>query len=599
MSAVREVTRTNKRFVAHDNLIYLAIERQAGTIAKSALEAVMNSIDAGATDIDITVDSLSLVIRDNGRGFQAEQEIDEWFRVFGQPHALDGDGYSQDAKYGTFRIGRGQLFAFGVNTWTTNRWRLEVNCRERGLDFDQIELETPFPGCEVRVQFYELLGAWDQQHTIDEIRKYCRYVDCKLTVNGAQVNTPPAQVNWDESNELAWVKFSDSQYSGIDVYQLGVYVENIPTSVYGCSGTVVTKQQVKLNLARNQVLRNCPRWKDICKMLRSKTTDRIKYKSELNDSERVSVLSRLFAGGEEIEGIMGMGLLADVSGRTWTLAQLKTQCSANNGNRKFELTPDSLLRVTFAERGNSLGDKAMQQFRGLVFDRALPDAVNVAPEEFFRLLENKVDANSGRSPNLRLQYVSLETLLQTTNLSDYRLVDPRNETTTEKRIVAVCENGLWDLYRYLGISWQKKNRRIRIGESNIADGWTDGHSYIAISRRFLAGLDPQTESGWNAIGLLLAHEMCHSWDSAQSHVHGLAFYEAYHNLTRWMPRWSRSAYLTWVQRLKLEGKKIPKKLMAEIMKEEHAHAQWSVLEQAETAMKAEKAAKKPTKKKKS
>ncbi len=80
----------------------MVIERQAGTVAKSALEAVMNSIDAGATRIEVELTPKRLVIRDNGKGFKSEKEIDDYFAVFGQPHELDGDGRSVDAKYGTY-----------------------------------------------------------------------------------------------------------------------------------------------------------------------------------------------------------------------------------------------------------------------------------------------------------------------------------------------------------------------------------------------------------------------------------------------------------------------------------------------------------------
>jgi hypothetical protein len=128
--------KTTEKFVAHENLIVQAIERQAGTVGKSVLEAVMNGIDAKASKIIVAVTEDMIVIEDDGEGFSSREQIMEVFRVFGQPHELDENGVSKDARYGTFRIGRGQLFAFGINVWTSNQFEMNVDFRHRFLDFD-------------------------------------------------------------------------------------------------------------------------------------------------------------------------------------------------------------------------------------------------------------------------------------------------------------------------------------------------------------------------------------------------------------------------------------------------------------------------------
>ena len=584
-----------KRFTAHDNLIYLVIERQAGTVAKSALEAVMNSIDAGATHIDVRVNCTGLVIKDNGKGFKSEEEIDAWFGEFGNPHEVDDNGYSKDARYGTFRSGRGQLFAFGRNTWLTNDWRMEVDVRGKGLDYTMQRLPEPVPGCEVRVDFYEPLSAYDQMNTVREITKFCKYVDCTLMVNGQQVNTPPAGQKWDDEDELAWVRLSDSQWGGVEVYQLGVFVETIPASVYGCSGTVVTKQQIRLNFARNQVIRSCPRWKEVCRMLRAKGEKRIRQKFELNESERVSVLQRLLAHDESLGSVACMGILPDVTGRVWSPSQVSNQTTATGARRQFELGPDGRLLVSFARRGDSLGDKVMQQRQAMVFDRSLLDELQTTPSEFFSTLADLMTRTSDiATPTFRrLVYKPLEEITKLVNLTDYRLVDPRKQTPTETRALAVltdvCRALNYAVYRRDGYRSARPARTLRIGESDVADGWTDGSTYVAINRRFLSRTNLNTEAGWQKLLILMAHEYSHDSSSAETHVHGHRFYELFHELAHTLPCYTRMAFLDWAKLLQRSNAKLPKQLVTEIMRAEAVTTAMAI--QAEADKKEEEALK--------
>jgi len=93
-----------RQFKMHEALLYSVIQKQAGSLAKAGLEGTMNSVDAGATRVDITCDGTTVVIADDGRGFTSAREIEEFFETFGTPHA------EGDAKFGFFRMGRGHFF---------------------------------------------------------------------------------------------------------------------------------------------------------------------------------------------------------------------------------------------------------------------------------------------------------------------------------------------------------------------------------------------------------------------------------------------------------------------------------------------------------
>ena len=102
--------------IDHNKLLLDVIRRQAGSLTKAIMEGVMNAVDAGATRCDISVTADTVTITDDGKGFASKKEIQEWFEVFGAAHS------EEEAKtFGTFRMGRGQMFAYGVNKWTLRR----------------------------------------------------------------------------------------------------------------------------------------------------------------------------------------------------------------------------------------------------------------------------------------------------------------------------------------------------------------------------------------------------------------------------------------------------------------------------------------------
>jgi hypothetical protein len=558
-------TKSEKRkFKAHDNLIFLVIERQAGTIAKSALEAVMNSIDAGATRIDVNVNIGQLQITDDGKGFKTKSEIANWFEEFGNPHDTDEDGYSTDATYGTFRSGRGQLFAFGQNTWETNQFKMEVNVKQDGLGYTLHTRPKSTPGCKVTVNFYEPLSTYELRSTVDEITKFCLYVDTDLYINGTKVNKTPATENWSEENDLAWVKLSNNAYSGVAVYQLGVYVETIPTHIYGVSGVVVTKKQVKLNFARNQVIRSCQHWKAITKLLKQRGDERIKSKTTLNDAECQSVISRVLSG-DVPEDFAKLQVFTDTNGRGWSINQLKLQTGDGSG-RKFDLDPGKKLLFSFAPRGDQRADRAMQQRLGIVFDETILAQFDCdTPEDFFirlyKLSARRVDGAYKLRSNMK--YAPLSDLSRITKI-DHRVVDDRELTKKERLIKDVVENIGWTIRHETVVNFAP-TRIIRYGISEVADGWTDGASYIALNREFVKGLKLDTERGWNELMMLLLHEWCHESVSSETHNHTPEFYERYHNATRKLPGWVQSAYRSYLKKLKQANSKLTKAAVAEIM----------------------------------
>jgi len=70
-------------------------------------------------------------------------------------------------------------------------------------------------------------------------------------------------------------------------------------------------------------------------------------------------------------------------------------------------------------------------------------------------------------------------------------------------------------------------RTLIIG-SGPAWGWTDGKTYVAVDRSFLETLKFDFD-GFTRVGNLLLHEFCHSEADTAEHVHGVEFYQLFHD----------------------------------------------------------------------
>src|ERR1039457_3854349 len=94
----------NRRFGMNPNLLMDVIRRQAGTLQKGILEAVMNAVDAKATEINMQLNCTTLVVQDNGTGMTDKSAIERYWETFGQP-----PDEGEQKRYGQFRLGRGQI----------------------------------------------------------------------------------------------------------------------------------------------------------------------------------------------------------------------------------------------------------------------------------------------------------------------------------------------------------------------------------------------------------------------------------------------------------------------------------------------------------
>jgi hypothetical protein len=482
----------------HSNLLYHTIMRQAGTIAKAVLEGIMNSVDAKATFCDIELTQDSLVIMDDGCGFKDSAEIDEFFETFGTPHE------EGDATYGTFRMGRGQLFAFGVNNWTSGEFKMDVDIKNKGLEYEFRCGQPRTDGCVIEVALYDKLSRIDLAENIRTIEVMAKYAPINVNLNGTKISVDPEDENWDFVTDEAYIRLKDNR--NIDVYNLGILVLTLSAWHYGTGGTVVSKKQVKVNYARNDIMSDCPVWKKIRTKVTSVTREKIEKKPRLNDDERKRLALLCYEDERAWDAIRDKKLLTDVSNRPRKTSDIVYLYAYNN-------------TVTAAPKGSVVGERIMKNKMAFVLSEESLDRFDVKNvEELFDLLEQ-----GGMSPlyrdNNKINIVDFRDLAKRFNES-YDIIDSNKLTFSEEVWVTVA-NKFMDWFN---------RRKIVVGRSERADAWTDGATYIAFNRDFLKSLRYDSLASMSKFAHVLAHEYCHESDDTDSNVHGPEFDERYRNL---------------------------------------------------------------------
>lgn len=499
--------KTKRKFSMHSNLLYDVINRQAGTLSKSVLEAVMNSVDAQATECIIAIDQDTLVVSDDGKGFPSQKSIEQYFEVFGTPHTAD-----EEKTYGNFRMGRGQLFAFGENVWSSGKFQMDVDFKNRGLDYDlTINTTEPTPGCEVAVFLYKKLLPSELQEIIREVQHYCKWIPIPVFLNDEQISTDPAEAEWDYESDTCYVKLNTR--GTLDIYNLGAYVTGESSTKWGRGGIVVSKKQLRLNFARNQVLvSECEIWKEVAKFVRDNSDREISRKPRLNEAERCRLVNKLM---HEYHPDCGdYKIITDIGGRHWSPKELRQTLKNYPGYSGS------------TSRDKTRADKIHQMKLAFVMRQDTLDRFNVeSPEEVFAILDDRLPRNVWKPGR---KYLPLAQLFASLNAS-YIILDEKDLRPNEKvwlRLLNSAGGGL--RIRDRGEADSEK-RVFKIGISDIADGWTDGMTYIAVSREFVSRHPPS--SMWNVIqmGHLVLHEWCHDAPDTETHEHTTEFYQTFHD----------------------------------------------------------------------
>ena len=497
------------------------IESQAGSVEKAVLEGVMNGIDAGATRIDVRFEGPGkVVIEDNGSGFESRADIQQHFAIFGFDHSTAAEA-ARDRTFGRFGLGRGQLMAFARTVWETNQFELQVDIRGKDLAFDLVEHPAPTVyGCRITAHLYDKLSNDARLVTKNEIKKLTRYSPVAIYIDGERANEDLDKVKWTQvTDEFYWREKPNSS-RGVEIFNLGVFVTEVPHSNLGVSGELVSRKghEFKLNMARNDVLQSsCKTWRKARKLL-AVASERRRRSTKLNDADRIAIARGLIARDLEPWEYYSKGILKDVQGRPLS-------------PKALHQAPGSQVAVA-PEAHSNAGEAAMRAKVAVVLAPDVLDWYSAADTE--ALLETMGGMwTSAR----RCQAIAFEELEKAFD-DEYRIIVPANYTKTETAALKALNSGNWSLHKEIetalrGTGREYGNpRNIMLGASGRAHGWTDGESYIVIDKGYLARQLKRGVGGFFNIHSLLLHEYIHVANSGNDHAHPPEFYEQFERVVR-------------------------------------------------------------------
>ena len=362
------------------------ITAQAGTLSKAVLEGIMNSKDAGATEVKIDIDAKGITIIDNGRGFLSREEILEVFEVLGFEHPT-----VDDRVYGKFGIGRAQLWAFASTIWRSNAFEMDVDIQRRGLDYDLHEDRPVVPGVAISGTFYKKMLTSELISFERELIELALYAPLTVLLNGKSITKNPADEKWIFETEDAYIRLKDG--GQLTVYNNGIKVRDYPAAHLGSGGAVLTKPGVRLalNTARSDILvSQCKTWARIRRFVQKQSDTRLATKTTRVTDDELENRARRFVGRElPLHEIADTKFITDITGRGHTLEMFVRQAG---GYRAGGV-------VTVTEKGSRMGERAHRGKMAFVLAPLTLDRFNVrTPTELKALLLNVVLSRAAPRP---------------------------------------------------------------------------------------------------------------------------------------------------------------------------------------------------------
>jgi hypothetical protein len=364
---------TKRSFQISNNAIDDIMTQQTGVIKKAWLESIMNSVDADATEITFDIDEQRTKIYDNGNSI-SEEQIERTFQKFGAPQSAD-----ENKEFGRFRMGRGQMFAFGTNIWRIKNKYLVVDIENEtttvtlpectdtsseaiisndgdtyeldtaGMDFVMLDAEQYNAGTSIEIQHYQTID--DVDDTVDEFRQYIKYIpwmhDVGVTVNDTEILAEPDVI---KETELAWYIEEIKQYgTNSSVYNKGAYVDDFnlgPVSV-----AVLSKGELDVTISRTDILDTDDYWQNIKHEHRDVVVAELKKKNNPSRRQRQWMLRQAAEDSDILSELKTKEFIKDVNGNSHSISDV------TNEEIGFAPGDDKLAQKTMKRTGTIILDE--------------------------------------------------------------------------------------------------------------------------------------------------------------------------------------------------------------------------------------------------
>jgi hypothetical protein len=513
-----------RNFKVSPHIIFSLIKAQAGTLGKAITECVMNSVDALATEVHIDLTARTVRIQDDGTGFQTRDEIEAWFETLGFDHTDEGNHRA----FGSFGIGRAQLWSFASTVWRTHRFVMDVDIKNKGLDYELNEFGDQTEGLVIDGTFYSPLSDGQLAAIEQELRTLIKYVEIPVYLNGKNLCSDPSKETWDFETPDAWFRFDTSKRSRLVVYNMGVFVKDYWFNQYHLGGLVVTKPRVKLalNMARNDVLvAECKNWARITEVLRANSAveDKAKKTEKLSEEEYATRAMALLE--DKDVSIYSEDVFVDIRGRNRNLWGIQRNggliCFADPKDEKAKRAHSlKLACVLKHETLKRFGAKNAADLKAMLVKAPALEHVYYAK----RLAEMQFfDSLAEALPNLDDQY----DVIADKDLTPVESALLKSLTKAAQFLSRVVSKGYGNDPMSVKTSYPGA---VRAGKSDKALSWCFAGD-IVIERRLLKD-GHESFQGFSTLCARALHEqLAGLTDSNLEHTHDGAFYEAFHH---WM-----------------------------------------------------------------
>jgi hypothetical protein len=496
-----------RTFGLHPSMVDAIIRKQSGSAHKALLELLMNSVDAGAKSINLTLTNEGFALVDDGSGMTSKDDIVKYWETFATPHNPD------DAVFGTHRIGRGQIMALAKTSWLTDEFRMEVDHKNTPGAYLLFEGQPKIAGMQISGDWYKPIRL---NNAVFELKKLCRFIDADIFLNGVGVTTRPSTRDWTHRTDEAWLDLDPSGDQPLVVYNLGAYVTDFPPSKYGLSGTLVSKRQLQLNFARNDILPECVTWTQIDSDLKALRNTLILNGPLTRVADRVVVLEMLARGEVSVADVRTLPLITTIEGRTISIQQLVDEPT-------FAIAAS--VNVRKAESLARNGDLMIRQAVATAVGASSPESLVEAIVAFGKRDDCPiVPARPVQAINIKESYEELvvhDKLDETAADLSKRELDAFEEmrNANQKLVDALKANG------FAGIT----PHPLVIGRLAGALACTNGHRITFDSGYIKRCL--KSEAGCFEMLLTLIHEYGHH-ARRQEDIHDLEFFKAHHDVLR-------------------------------------------------------------------
>ncbi|KKN21638.1 hypothetical protein LCGC14_0923230 [marine sediment metagenome] len=465
-------------FVMAQNLLKSVIFEQAGSVIKAIEELFQNSIDAGATQINIIINKVGMKFIDNGKGMN-KKEIDEYFRQFGNSSKI-GD---KDA-IGKFGMGRGQVFAQGYNRWRTQIYMMRTDCK-KSLSYRLKEGLEYLHGMAVSVMFYKKMGNWEYERTVSAIKEYIMPQGIKITINNSSFTENEVGIKVIDEYSTDLFEVFESKLYERRIFSKSLFVKKFNTTT---KYNINCKERMELNMARNDLHEDKESTKKLYELIAEIEKKELSDTKHFDATKGKDLLKFIKEGKLQAKDFMDKKIIELADGELVSISDIKDK------------------QVMFGEKND-------------ISDRAIQAGYIVVSNNFRWLLK---DLKRSSKISFKIDFRSPAEVVP----KGYRKQIKEGRLYKDHGKKALLH---WYLAKEMNRRIFNNSRVLSLGTSDVFEAWTDGYDLITLNENMFRSGNKRGVVVMNVFHVL-CHENSHEDDDTNETSHDGNFYKRYYEL---------------------------------------------------------------------